>query len=120
MISEKEKIIIKSYLDSTDEEIIRSISRMLITQYNTDYAAVDDEEIKNVWERYIKEKVNLIKQKICIDWNYKEKIKEEKFRDDITLVASIADVIAGVIGILPPVMIAALLVKKGLDKLCLE
>ncbi|MDW7675031.1 MAG: hypothetical protein SCK28_10890 [Bacillota bacterium] len=117
-ISDQERAMIQQYLMSEETDIERSIGRILLSDRGLETTSVIDAEALKEYHRYIKEKIQIFKHKICVEWNYQEKLKNVNFIDDIHLVAAIADVIAKEVGIIPVFMVASLLVKKGLSKLC--
>ena len=57
-------------------------------------------------------------QKICVEWNYCGRQHDSEFTDNLSLGTAIANLIVTVVGGLPAVTVAALLVKKGLGKFC--
>jgi|KBSMisStaDraftv2_1062788.scaffolds.fasta_scaffold65980_1 hypothetical protein len=55
---------------------------------------------------------------VCIRWRYCERRHDPDLQDTVTLVTTIADVIASIAGGVPPFMLSALLVKKSLNVVC--
>jgi hypothetical protein len=56
--------------------------------------------------------------RVCDEWGYCARRKTKAFDDDVTLASAVADVVLTVVGTLPVSIIAAILVKKGLDSFC--
>ena len=59
-----------------------------------------------------------IDEKICVEWDFCKKRTAQQYQDNITLVASVADVLAALSTGIPPFVIAALVVKIGLTHFC--
>lgn len=59
-----------------------------------------------------------LRHKICIEWNYKEKIKDPRYQDMLFLTAALADLMGGMLKEASPFTVAAFLVKRGVEKLC--
>jgi len=55
---------------------------------------------------------------VCKEWEYCEKRNNPELQDNITLVAAVTDAIASVVIGFPPILIATILVKKGLNNFC--
>jgi len=55
---------------------------------------------------------------ICRKWNFCQKRRQIEFQNNVVLVIAIADLISGLALKVSPFIIAALLVKKGLNKFC--
>ncbi|MEI6445835.1 MAG: hypothetical protein WCO29_22570 [Nostocales cyanobacterium ELA583] len=59
-----------------------------------------------------------IHRRVCKDWNGCEKIKNEQIQDNVALVTSIADLIAGSCGGMPAFTLATIVVKIGIKQIC--
>jgi hypothetical protein len=59
-----------------------------------------------------------LRARICDEWEYCTRRKMPNFSDRVALAVALADVILGAAGKFPPSVIAALLVKQGLDAFC--
>jgi hypothetical protein len=57
-------------------------------------------------------------QSICDDWGYCERSRTASFRDDVELAVAVGAVLTTVIGSLPVSVVAAILVKRGLNAFC--
>jgi hypothetical protein len=57
-------------------------------------------------------------QLVCIEWDYCEKRRSDKYQDPVVLVASVADVISASLTGVPPFVVSTLLVKIGLSRFC--
>ena len=69
-------------------------------------------------ERTFKDLLAPLRKKICTEWKYCSRRHDPELQDNVTLVASLADVVSTIIGGIPANIVAALLVKKGLTALC--
>lgn len=121
-----DQIIIEEYLNSSIEDIELSIGRIILaneTQRENEIlypSSISTEDVKKVCDDFIDSISEKLKQKICIDFNYNAKKNQESLNDNMNLVISIVSLINDISGIIPPLMIATLLVKKGLSKFCEE
>jgi len=118
MDKENEKVIIAGYLESTTEEIERTIARILLVSEGVSTATMADEGLANTVAKYLSNRMSVFRQNLCVDWNLGEKIKSSAFGNNVELVAAIADVIAPLVGAPPALMVATLLFKRGLQELC--
>lgn len=57
-------------------------------------------------------------KKICQEWELCKKIDDPVLNDQINLVVAIGDVVCALVGIIPPNLIATLLVKMGVRAFC--
>jgi hypothetical protein len=56
--------------------------------------------------------------KLCEEWKLCDKLDELLLMDDVKLVAIIGDIIASIVGEIPPHLIAAIIVKMGIRTFC--
>lgn len=59
-----------------------------------------------------------LRKKICDEWSYCEKRNDEGLRDNVILATAIGDLVITAAKKIPPLAIACLLIKMGLDELC--
>lgn len=59
-----------------------------------------------------------IHELVCVKWQYCIKREEGRFNDQVSFVASLSDVVAVLTMGVPPVLLATILLKLGLDKFC--
>ena len=62
-----------------------------------------------------------IYKKVCVEWKCCERIKSDRFKDELTLVAAIADVTKNVLVRdmpIPSTVVACILIKQGLSRFC--
>jgi hypothetical protein len=55
---------------------------------------------------------------LCVDWNLCKKIKSEQYKDAISLISAIADIIAAHSGFVPPFLASTIIFKMGVRQLC--
>jgi len=59
-----------------------------------------------------------LRQKICVEWELCKKIDDPVLNDRIALVVAIGDVICTLVHMIPPNLIATLIVKMGVRAFC--
>ena len=77
-----------------------------------------DEFLKKEGSSWLSRHKEKIKEEICVNWGFCEKMKSDRFKDNVTLIASIGDIIAGIYIGVPPFIVSTQLLKSGLSKLC--
>ena len=91
----------------------------LLPAYDAEQEGVFSPEEWNKAGRAIFESLKgRIHEKICVEWDFCKKRTAQQYQDNITLVASVADVLAALSTGIPPFVIAALVVKIGLTHFC--
>ena len=101
------------------EELYKLIGEQLLSE-TLGIDEFSDEETKEEavdWEN--QQRVNLRKS-ICGSDPYRAYIENPEGWDWVMIVTALADLIAGVVVGVSPLTVAALILKKGLDKLCAE
>ncbi|MFF5367892.1 hypothetical protein [Streptomyces sp. NPDC013187] len=76
------------------------------------------EEARNEGRRRFQQLTPLLHQRICTEWRYCEKKANGAFNDNIEVAVAVADLITTVVGGLPVSVVTALIVKRGLNRLC--
>ena len=73
-----------------------------------------------VAERFLRKNQNLFRLRICVGWDYARRRNQPEVRDRVQLVATLTGFVSRLTlgAVVPSELVAALLVKKGLDKLC--
>ena len=106
---------IENYL-SLDEDMLYSLLPQYDAQYDGQYFSPDAQISagKQIFQS-LQEKLN---QKICIEWDMCKKINDPVFEDSLKLVIVIGDAIATKILMVPPILIASILVKIGVRSFC--
>ena len=61
---------------------------------------------------------NILIPILCVNWGLCSKIKSEQFKDAISLISAIADVVAAHSGFVPPFLASTIIVKMGVRQLC--
>jgi len=69
-------------------------------------------------KKKFQELIPQLHKKICGEWELCKKIDDPVLNDQINLVVAIGDVICALIGIIPPNLIATLIVKMGVRAFC--
>lgn len=59
-----------------------------------------------------------VRRKICSEWGYCRRRSDPRFGDRATLIVAVADLLVGILGGVPAIMAATLLVRMSLDDLC--
>jgi hypothetical protein len=55
---------------------------------------------------------------LCVQWDMCKKIKSEQYRDAVSLISAIADVVAAHSGFVPPFLASTIIVKMGVRYFC--
>lgn len=118
MDDKRQRKIIEEYLKVSEQDIEKTMGRILLSGQGVDVASVEEEKIEKSLRDYLDDKISVFRQKICVEWKFQEKIKNSRLANNIELIAAIADLISPYVGIPPAALVATLLFKKGLDKLC--
>jgi len=103
---------IESFIDKDVDELAA-----LLAQSDSD-ELYSFEAARAKGEAMIAEWSESLGQAICEEWGYCERRSKMDFDDNITLAVAIADVILSAIGTAPVAIVAAILVKKGLNRFC--
>ena len=80
----------------------------------------DDEELENIGRRWYSQKLQKLRKLICENENTIAYIQENKNNKRMQVVAALADLILGVVGVVPPTTVSLLIINQGLDELCSE
>lgn len=118
MDDKRQRKIIEEYLKTSEQDIEKTMGRILLSGQGVNVASVEEEKIEKSLRDYLDDKISIFRQKICVEWKFQEKIKNSRFASNIEIIAAIADLISSYVGIPPATLVATLLFKKGLDKLC--
>lgn len=103
---------IETYLSLDSDKLFLTIADSLASGASTEAPSSD---AGRAW--FEKNKVRF-KKAVCGTNVVKVYLESEKANNRVLLVAAIADMVAGACGAIPPVTVAVLLVKEGLDSLC--
>ena len=111
----EEREAIENYL-YLDEEQLYSLLPQYDAAYNNTYFSPDGQQAtgKKIFDN-LKQR---LKQKICNEWSMCKKINDPVFEDSLKLAIVIGDAIATSLIMLPPVLIASIILKIGLRKFC--
>jgi len=117
--------IVEDYLNCNIEDIELSIGRIVLASKSSDengmYPAwINSTDAKETCEKFIESISEKLKKRICYDHDLSSVKSQEALNDNIQIALAIATLIEDISGVVQPLMLAALLVKKGIDKLCEE
>ncbi|MEO1030578.1 MAG: hypothetical protein AAFX55_04200 [Bacteroidota bacterium] len=107
---------IEYYMSLPPDSLLIFIGQTVVEQHEG--VQFSDEYLKNEGDSWLSKYKKRIKSEICVKWDFCEKLKSETYKDNVTLIASIGDVIAGILIGVPPFVVSTLLVKSSLTKLC--
>ncbi|MDJ0646887.1 MAG: hypothetical protein QNJ57_12970 [Flavobacteriaceae bacterium] len=107
---------IKYYMSLPLDSLLIFIGQAVVEQHEG--VQFSDEHLKNEGNSWFLKYKKRIKSEICVKWDFCEKLKSETYKDNVTLIASIGDIIAGIFIGVPPFVVSTLLVKSGLTKFC--
>jgi len=113
--SPEEREEIENYL-FLDEDNLYS----LLPQYDSEYkgAYFSPEGQRAAGKKLFQSLQEQLNEKLCKEWDMCKKISDPIFEDSMKLVIVIGDVIATTVIMLPPILIATILVKIGVRKFC--
>jgi len=115
-ISESQRLEIQQYLSQDIDILYSTLDLISSAETLGRYHMPGNENLRGIAK--FKELVPILRQKVCIEWNYCAKKNDPELQETVYLVAAIADAIAtSTIGF-PPTLIAAILLKKGLTSFC--
>ncbi|GEM_PF-1891645 len=109
------RAVIKEYL-SLDETSLYNLIPLYVPAYKHTFFSPEGEVEAGRKEFHAIR--NKLYQLVCVDWGYCSRRNDPDLQDSIALVIAVADVISAACGAIPPFLIAALLVKKGLNVFC--
>ena len=104
------------YLSMSEDQLFSSIPQYL-PEYDGVYFSPDGKIAagRDFFERHLP----LFRECVCVKWEYCRRRNDPDLLDTVTLVTSVADIIATAAGAtVPTFVIAALLIKKSLNVLC--
>jgi len=114
-MNEQDAREIKILLNKTTNGLYESLVNYTKEYQSTLFARSDKIQLgKEIFQRLAPR----LKKKVCVEWEYCNKIHDSEYQVKINLIASIADLIVGICGTIPPFNIAVLLVKLNLSKFC--
>ena len=111
----KTKRKIEKYLALDGEELFALIPPHLSEYESTFFTPTGQED---AGKSYFESKLEQLKKTVCVEFDWPSKKNNTAFDDTVTLVAAIGDAISSITVGVPTFIIATLLVKRGLDKLC--
>jgi len=115
-ISESQRLEIQQYLSQDIDILYSTLDLISSAEKSGLYHMPGNEKLRGIAK--FKELVPLLRQKVCVEWNYCAKRNDPELQDTVNLVAAIADIVATLSIGFPPTLIAAILLKKGLTSFC--
>jgi hypothetical protein len=112
-IDQEERETIEEYL-SLDESLLYSLIPPYVSE-GTVYTLPGQIESGKKWFRELEPR---LRQKLCQEWDLCKKIDDPALSDQVNLVIAIADIICTFVHVIPPNLIASILVKMGLRAFC--
>jgi hypothetical protein len=113
-IDQLERETIEEYL-SLDESLLYSLVAPYVSGENVAYTF--PEQIKD-GKKWFRELEPHLRQKLCQEWELCKKLDDPVLSDQVNLVIAVADVVCTLIHVIPPNLIASILVKMGLRTFC--
>jgi hypothetical protein len=92
----------------------------LIPPYLPEYASTSfapEGQVEAGWQEFNKLK-SILTPILCVNWGLCHKIKSEQYKDTVSLISAIADVVAVHSGFVPPFLASTIIVKMGVRHLC--
>lgn len=117
-VDDEEFSRLKAKLSLSESALLEEIGASVARTEGFDLSALRPDALREKGQRWLELQNANLTRKICKDWNFSEKIKDPRYQDSVILSAAIADLIAGMFKLVPPVTVAVLLVKRGLERLC--
>jgi|LSQX01.2.fsa_nt_gb hypothetical protein len=120
-----DNLIVESYLNSSIEDIEMSIGRIVLASKTTGEngmhtAWISVTDAKEACDEFIEDISERLQKRICFDVELSSKKSQETLNDNIQIALAIAALIKEISGVVPHLMLASLLVKRGIEKLCGE
>lgn len=120
---EEDKILISSYLNSSEDDFYLSIGRMLIaSKYEAYKASADDKNrLRTIVDNFFEEELRDIREIVCDELKLGEKISSNNGLSEYDLALLIVGVLYDLKFSPIPVsipMLAAWFAKRGINKLC--
>jgi hypothetical protein len=115
MARQVDRAELESLLQRDEDELY-----VLLTQSNPEFADTffSADEARERGRLTFQQLSGPVHRRVCTEWRYCERRGSPELADTVTLAAAVSDVIATVVGGLPVGTIAAILVKKGVDRFC--
>lgn len=114
----KEKI--DKLLSQDIDDLLKEMGKVIIKNEDT-YQAFppSSRELISIANKYINKNWSILKIKICDNKKIKDSLDKDNF-NTITVISTIADLISSIVIGISPYLVAVIVYKYGLDKLCKE
>ncbi|MDP8205654.1 MAG: hypothetical protein P9L92_03235 [Candidatus Electryonea clarkiae] len=103
------------YLSQDIDTLMIMLGRSLTKESGAELAP---ETAKRKAQTWLGSFENEFRRRICDDWGYCEKRKNNRLDKTSILAVSIGDIILSAVGQLPVLNVASILIKMGLEELC--
>jgi hypothetical protein len=113
--TELERSEVEFYLSQELDALLITIGRSEAIALGAEFSPETAKNKAEVWLDSVREQ---LRNKICKIWSYCEKQKDERLRDKVTLATTIGNLIVPIVGQVPPLVVACLLVNMGIEEFC--
>lgn len=113
--TELERSEVEFYLSQGVDSLLITLGRSMAGALGAEFSPETAKNKAEVWLDSVREQ---LRNKICKIWSYCEKQKDERLRDKVTLATTIGNLIVSIVGQVPPLVVACLLVNMGIKEFC--
>jgi len=106
---------VEFYLSQEVDALLITLGRLTAGTPVAEYSSETAKNKAKAWLDSVREE---LRNKICEEWSYGEKRNDERLRDKVILATTIGNLIVPIVGQVPPLAVACLLVNMGIDELC--
>lgn len=115
-MAEKEKIIL--YLNKSKFELFKLLGQEIIAD---SLISPSDSELEDLGRNWFKRYIVLLIDQLCSSAKIRQlSEKAKKEQDTVALSLGILDLISGIVIGVSPILLTALIVKIGYDKICID
>jgi hypothetical protein len=113
--TELERSEVEFYLSQGVDALLITLGRSTAGALGAEFSP---ETAKNNAEAWLDSVRGQLINKICEEWSYREKRKDDRLGDNVILATTIGNLIAPLVTEVPPLAVACLLVNMGIDEFC--
>jgi hypothetical protein len=99
-----------------DEDLLFSLIPQHLPEYEGTYFSPDGQ--RDAGRRWFEAIRGSLEQKVCHEWRMCRRIGDPEFADATTLVLVIGDAVSTKVAGVPPVLVAAIIVRMGVRRFC--
>jgi len=114
-MTDAERHRVERYLALSPDDLVALIPPHL-PEYKDAFFAPEG-QVEAGWHAFNQLKSTLVPV-LCVNWDLCKKIRSEQYKDTISLISAIADVVAAHSGFVPPFLASTIIVKMGVRHLC--